>query len=349
MRKDDILISLLSHVELSDNELDRIKGLFKENLDWDYILNKSKNEGVPCLIYQHLRNLPFKDSIPEGILESFKNIYYTNSARNASIYEETKRVLKAFHTEKIKIVILKGIFLAESIYKNITLRPMTDIDILLKKEDVLKASKILSSLGYSTDRNCEAVLRQPFSYSLTFSPSNPEEADSFCIDLHWHILSSTWLMGFLADKIDMERIWEQAEPTKIDDVDTLTLSPAHLLLYLAQHGFVHSFKRLILLTDILETLRHYQRGLVWDKVIEEAKDLELLNVLSYSLDLTVKRLGLNLPERETAKLRQVSHRKNIFPFFITVSPCLAYILLQSKLKDRLKFAAKAAYLFKILS
>ena len=346
MPSEEKLISLLSRVELKDNALDQISSLFKENLDWHYLLKKSGEEGVSCLIYQHLRNSPFQDYLPPDILESFKNIYYTNARRNAFIYEETKKVLGVLAAEKIKTITLKGFFLAENIYQNIALRPMSDIDILIKKEDVTRAMQILNSLGYSTDGDYEKVLRRPFSYSLTFFAKNHDEDHFLSIDLHWHFLSATWLMGFLLKRIDMERIWAQAEPAKIEDVDTLTLSPQHLLLYLAQHGFAHSFQKLIMLTDIRGTLRCYQDRLVWDEVKEEAEKFRLSNVLSYSLYLTFKRLGTNLSEADKTEIWGDKLPKRSFPFWISrcKSPCLTYILLENGFKDKLKYSVKAIYL-----
>lgn len=355
MRKDEELIILLSRSKFSDNELSQIEELSKENLDWQYILKRSEMEGVSCFVYQHLKNLPFKNSIPEDILESFKNIYYTNSARNAFIYEGTKKLLEIFNAEKIKIVLLKGIFLAENIYKNVALRPMTDVDILVKKDDVIKVGDILNSLHYSMGVNGEAVLRQPFSYSLTFFPLNPnKEPNSFCIDVHWHILSSTWLMGFLSERIDMERIWQNAQTVRIDEVDTLTLSPPHLLLYLTQHAFSHSFDRLIVLTDILETLRHYKNRINWDILKEEAERLQLLDILDFSLCFIFQRLGMNLSEIEEDGLINQNFKKSIFCLFMNINtsvyglPCLIYILLQKRLRDKLKFASKAISFFPYL-
>jgi hypothetical protein len=345
MRPEEELISILSQVRLKEQRLIRLEDLLKDNLDWDYIFNRSKEESVYPFIYYHLNNSPYKDYIPNGILEQFKTAYYSNSLTNLRLYEEAKRIFKIFNEENIKAIVLKGIFLAENIYKNIALRPMTDVDILIKKEDLLKVNAILNSLGYSAGVNCQAVLRQPFSYSLTFSPQASNEANSFCIDVHWHILSSTWLTGFLSDKIDLERIWLQAEPVKIEDVDALTLSPAHLLLYLAQHGFAHSFKRLIMLTDIIEIFRHYRNKVDWDILREEAERLQLVNILSYSLYFASRKLGANLPEIEKIISTDGKFRRNILYRLRNINiygfPCFIYILLQNSFKNKLRFASKA--------
>jgi hypothetical protein len=346
MPGEDKLISLLSRVELKDNALSLSTNLFKENLDWQYLLKKSREEGVSCLIYQNLRNSPLQESLPENVLESFKNIYYNNAKRNAFIYEKIKKVLGMLAAEKIKTISLKGFFLAENIYQNIALRPMSDIDILIKKDDLPRAVQILHSLGYSTREDYEKVLGRPFSYSLTFFSQHPDDIQALSIDLHWHFLSATWLVGFLFDKIDMERIWSSAEAAQIDGADTLTLSPTHLLLHLAQHGFAHSFEKLIMLTDIRETLRCYQDRLVWDEVIEEAERSGLFNILSYALYLTLKRLGI-----DESWIADHQFLKKSFSSWVNSSklPCLTYILLEKSWKDKLKYSLKAAHLLAYLA
>jgi len=352
IRKDNELILLLSRSELKNNELSRVEDLFKEDLDWSYIFERSKQEGVACLLYQHLKKVPLKDFVPVETEEALKNTYYSNSLRNASIYAEIKKLLQVFNVEKIKIVILKGIFLAENIYKNIALRPMTDVDILIKKEDFAKVNEILNSLGYFSVMNYMEVLQNPFSYCITFSPKNPDNFNSFSIDVHWHILSSTWMMGFLSGRIDMERVWHQAEPVKIDAIDTFALCSEHLLIYLSLHGFSHSFDRMLLLTDIIETLTHYNGRLAQDRVREEAEIMGVENILSYSLYFAFKKLGFQSAARNKFTLSGAGFERKAMDFLINNGKinlsCLVYILTKEKFRDKLKLMARAGSLLSYL-
>lgn len=348
MHKEKELIFLVSRVRLDEKELSQIRTLLKNDLDWNYIFEVSKKEMTSCLIYHHLDIYGLKDYIPIYILGELRQIYYANFTRNMLIREEMKKLLEIFNTEKIRTILLKGFFLAEKIYKNLALRPMTDIDILIKKEDFPKVNEILSSLGYSSIINSYHILDNPFLYSATFSCQNHRVMDSFSIDLHWHILSSTWLMGFLSDGIDMRRIWEQAEPIKIDNVDVLTLSPAHLLIFLSLHGFSHNFERIILLTDILETIIYHEDKLEWNKVKEEAQRLEVENILSYALYFTFQKLGYEPDKIQKFNLFKGGFEKRAIKFLINNNgkmsfyglPCLIYILTKNNLRDRLRLTGK---------
>jgi hypothetical protein len=57
-------------------------------------------------------------------------------------------VLHLLNNEDIKTVILKGLALENSVYGNAGLRQMTDVDILINREECIKARNILLKAGY---------------------------------------------------------------------------------------------------------------------------------------------------------------------------------------------------------
>jgi|GEM_PF-4757607 len=343
MRKEDRLILSILRTKQTEDELTQIEALLKENLDWNYFLKKSEEEGLSCLIYQYLKDLPL---IKDNLLAPFKNSYYTNSLRNTFIYEEIKKILEIFNQEKIKIIILKGIFLAKNIYKNIALRPMTDVDFLIKKEDIIRANKILNSLGYFAVADIEEVIHQPYAYSLTFLKQNQIRFNNFSLDLHWHILSSSWLVGFLKERVDMERIFMEADLIKLVDTPVLTLSSEDLLIYLTQHVFAHNFKKLIMSIDIIETFKQYQDKIEEKRLKEKAKEYGLLNILDYALYFSALTLGINL-EKNLCFNRKF--KKRLFYYFgklkINLHPAVIYLFLQDGLKEKLNFLRKLFFLY----
>lgn len=86
--------------------------------------------------------------VPSETIKVLEKIYYSNLARNMLLYDELSKVLSAFKTAEIDVIVLKGVFLAEQIYKNIGLRPMSDIDLLVKEKDLQKAKVELNKLMY---------------------------------------------------------------------------------------------------------------------------------------------------------------------------------------------------------
>ena len=62
--------------------------------------------------------------------------------------QQLAEALGAFRDAGIPTIVLKGAYVAEAVYKNIALRPMSDVDILVKKKDLPAVEKILLKLGY---------------------------------------------------------------------------------------------------------------------------------------------------------------------------------------------------------
>lgn len=290
---EDKLIILLSRLELDKAERPEVEELLRSELDWSYIYDRSKKEMVSGFCYRHLKR--YADLLPKSAMERWESLNYGTSLRNADIYDEINDLARAFSEKKIRVIFLKGVFLAERIYKDIGLRPTTDIDILVKKEDIPVADEMLRSSGYIRPACYEDFLaNDPSHINAVFYKR--DTTGNFCVHLHRHLVNSTWPVDRLVKKIDMERIWSLAGSYRIGDTDILSLSPEHLLIYLCLHGFSHSFDRLVLLTDILETLRHYGDGLDWDLVMQEAERFDLSMVLVSSLIFTSKILGFELPE-----------------------------------------------------
>ena len=348
MRDEDKLIFLFSRINLDESKLIQIEMLLNNHLDWDYILEESQKEGVSCLIYRHLYNLKTEDRVWQ-YLDQLKIEYHRNSIRNTIILEEAKKILNAFNEKKIKTIVLKGIFLGENIYKNIAFRPIGDIDILIKKEDLSKVNEILNSLGYSAPAHYKDFLKIPSLSSVNTLMYNPQQPIHSCVHLHWHLINSSWPLDFLVRKIDMERIWSQAEPVKIDGIDALTLSPHHLLLYLGQHSFNHAFDRLILVSDILEVLRHYNDRLNWQLLIDEAERFNLSSVLYYSLRLSCRLLDFKIPQLERFKRPKAGFSDRFFSFLIykgvrtSAFSYFMYLSMQRGVLDKLRFMARTIF------
>jgi hypothetical protein len=349
-RAEDRLICLCTGSDFDEDTVLEIKRLSSNGLDWNYLLKKSQNEGVSLLTYHYLEIMGLTKQAPPYLIERWQREYYANSARNTLILAEAKRILNILESEKIKSILLKGVFLAEHVYKNIALRQMSDIDILIQKNDVARVNIILVSLGYIQPKNYE----EPSNHDLERSSINTlvynkNGTCGFFIHLHWHLINTTWPVDTLVDDIDMERIWSYAEPIGINGCHAFVLSPEHHLIYLACHGFNHCFDRLILVSDILEFLRCYRGRIDWRVVIEEAERFNVSRLLYYSLTIASRRLGYDIPEFKKIEHDKISSSEKILSFLINKEKCLyisaylAYLLMQDGWVSKLRFIKRTFF------
>jgi hypothetical protein len=344
--KEDKLIILSVKNNLDVNEKDQLEYLLRENLNWHYLLKRLYREEVHCLVYRSLVDLNLKDFMPTDILEYLQDSYYKNFLRNTFLVKGAKKVIKSFKGAGINLIILKGIFLAGHIYKNIALRPMSDIDILINKIDLSEADRVLNCLGYTSPAYYQFFLHNTSTCSINTLMYRSSDSMSPDIHLHWNLINSTWPLDSFVRKIDIERIFSYAQAIEIEDVDTLTLSVEHLLIYLSHHNFNHFFNKLILLCDIQAVLNHYKDRLDWRLVNAEAERFGLLSIIYHSLSLTCCMLDFRFSEMGQLRIDRDSCPINLSPFFSYKNLgnwrlfYFVYLLLEKGFLNKLRFLGK---------
>jgi hypothetical protein len=126
----------------------KVKGILNDCLDWDDIVEGSMRHGILPLLYWNLKRIDDGKDVPAEVMTNLRIVYYKNAVLNTLRYDELSKILIAFNDAGIDVIVLKGAFLAETVYKNIGLRPMSDLDLLIKKGDLQKAEKELVQLRY---------------------------------------------------------------------------------------------------------------------------------------------------------------------------------------------------------
>ncbi len=344
--KEDRLIFICARATLRQELKEQIKELLKAHLDWYYILDKAQKEGVSPLLYYNLSKMPGDGhNPPQDILDRLEKDYYRNVARNMGLYYKLEKILKALKRAGIEVILLKGAFLAETVYRQRALRPMGDIDLLIRKEDLREIHRILNSLGYFSPHNYQDYLNIPHSPYLNTLIYQTQSPIHFFLHLHWHLTNASRPLHAYTSKIDMDSIWNEAVSFNIGNTSAMTMSPHHMLIHLCEHAFRHSFDRLILLSDIFELIRYYDKHLLWNQVIKEANRFNLIRPLYYSLYFTHKFLGAKIPRGILSSIRPVNftfwERKFISLILNNVrGPDLSfpmYLSIQSGLTQKIRF------------
>ena len=222
-----------------------------------------------------------------------KEVYYQTVARNLFLNQKFFKILDSFSEVNVPVIPLKGIALIQGVYPDSGDRYIGDIDLLVKTEDVSKATDILRKIEYSTPYY---YFNPKIPYGIYFNslPFGKPSKIPYFIHLHWHLLNTS--LPLFMYKIHMEEIWEKAVPLKYEGREILMMESNHLIVYLCVHAFKHSFNKMSLFYDIQKVLEFYKKELVWDLVVKTAKDWNATVPLYYALELTCKILGINYLE-----------------------------------------------------
>ena len=285
---------------------------------WPEVLSISQNEGLSFLLYKSAvkKNI----NIPFSIKQSLKQEYIYNWGRNIRILEELAALLRVF---KNPVIVLKGAALLSSVYEDFGLRMLGDVDILVRPEDVLEIDKVLSQSGYQSDHTLSFYRVTNYLNSLVYGKTG----SPLLLHLHWHLVNNALPNYIYAEKIDMDKIWNEAVPLKIRESEALCLAPHHQLLHLSEHAMKHSYNTLIHVWDIHEVISHGKEKLDWERVCRESGEFQLRSPLFYSLWLSKEYFGTCVPQ-EILEFLRPRHKGMGERFFF-------YLLRKGKRREKL--------------
>lgn len=234
--------------------------------------------------------------MPSPARETLKQEYIYNWGRNVRILEELAALLRVLDNP---VIVLKGAALLSSVYEDFGLRMLGDVDILVKPEDVSKIDKVLSQSGCRSDRRLRSYPVSNYLNSLVYG----KNGTSLLLHLHWHLVNNALPNYMYAEKIDMDKIWNEAIPLKIRESEVLCLAPHHQLLHLSEHAMKHSYNTLIHVWDIHLVINYWKEKLQWERLCSEAEEFQLRSPLFYSLWLSKEYFGTCVPQEILEFLR----------------------------------------------
>jgi hypothetical protein len=195
-----------------------------------------------------------------------------------------REVLEAFATDHIPVLVLKGGYLGTFVYKNPALRPMCDLDLLVREERFEEARKLLERLGFvigAEPLDGEYRVLQP-ALAHTRSGVLPCAVDLHrdlsCMD-YYHLQSSL--------------VWQEAARGELYGQPVFFLSNELNFIHLGIHTLTH----IGLIRDWLDLVLFLRRiGLDWDKLASLAGSLGVLRPLYWVFHELKNEWGLIVPK-----------------------------------------------------
>ena len=235
----------------------------------------------------------------------------TAFAAQALIREsELKAVLKILKVAGLDVVLLKGAFLASCVYEDFAQRPMSDFDLLLRREDLPRAAAALRQAGYQ----CEDPSGRdaaPGGASHFRSPAG------HAIELRCDLTQGARLRG-VVDFAEAE-MWERRRTFESRTGDRiLSLDPTDHLLYLAYHaGILHLFTALVWLIDVDRFIRRFGEEIAWADLARRARRVGCATCLWHCLGLARQYLGTHVEDSVLQALRPEKLRAAIVRRWLT--------------------------------
>jgi hypothetical protein len=259
---------------------------------WEEVANMAVREHVAPLFFKRLKENDARDRVPADVWRRLRHAYFTSGDRNTRLYRELGTVLQRLRGSGVRVIVLKGAFLAEAVYRDVALRPMCDTDLLVPRKDLAKAESILLGMG-------GAHVQRSGAHGADSEPgrgmrrhARPVLIRDLAVELHWTIVSPTGPF-----RIDTAAMWNRALAGTTAGVEALSLCPEDLLLHLCLHFcYQDGCAELRHLCDIAESIHHFRGGLDWTLVAHSAREWDALRYVGLSLQLARDLLEAPVPK-----------------------------------------------------
>ena len=258
---------LSTSIPNSSDESKALVGLFPRIKDPVGFIDLAFQEGVANLYYKNLKSLDLLDTLSTPQHRKLKTNYYHTASSNLKRIHDLKSILHHSDRIGIPVVLLQGIVLLQTVYDDIGLRPMSDIDLWILERHYPAFKKQLIARKYRQDPLYPGTFRRG---ETTF-------------DIHTHVL---WADRIRTRKFLMTRgqeaIYETTEPLRFEGEKALVLNRYDQVLYLSLHALKHNVSRILWLVDIKNMVAGWQRvhwRNLWKRAVYLGQEKSICRVL----------------------------------------------------------------------
>jgi hypothetical protein len=245
-------------------------------LDWAALADLAAKEGMSGILSVQLDRLARTHRL-ELPAEPFAQALRGTFAANGALFAELLGLRLALQKAGTRALLLKGGALTTTAYGGqLGLRPLSDLDLLVRNSDLPAVRKALLERGFYC----------PTSSGTLFTKG------AVMFDLHTDLVNASRIRKrALAFRFDPEAIWTKAVALDPGEPTFLILSPAHQFLHLAVHALKHSFSRLIWILDLALVARQ----LDWEELLLQAESTRTLRPVAYAASVLERLLRVKIP------------------------------------------------------
>ncbi|PWV93804.1 putative nucleotidyltransferase-like protein [Paenibacillus cellulosilyticus] len=291
MKEDSLPIELQLLLSIISDETvhteDYIRNLIEQSIDWDTFVLLAYQHRVYPVVASRIKS-SYETLFPIEVNKQLSQMYIRNTFQMLKLTAEMEKLCRELETQHIRSLVLKGPVLAEALYGDFSLRTSKDVDLLVSKDDLALAEKVILQQGYKPDKETLQVLNSLFVKDHHIGYTHPETGVQ--VELHWRMSPDTYKEPAFSE------LWERRRSTVKTNYPVHYLGHEDLFVYLVLHGARHGWFRLRWLADVDRMIRE---GLNWDAVFDGFQYQDSMHVSEQTLLLS--ELLFNSPSVEHPK------------------------------------------------
>jgi len=253
-------------------------------------LNKVEGGSFRLLPLLYKRLAPTGQPVPH--LNRLKGIYRQSLYKNSLLFHKSFKVLAELEKMEIPIILLKGIALIAAYYEDIGARPMSDVDFLVREEDVEKTLRFLKEMGWHSKYYYS--LSRAVKHVHSFDLQSPDGCE---LDIHWHAFyQCCW------DGADLS-LWDGAETVIFKEVSVRLLSPTYQIMHNCTHGIRwNPLSSIRWIVDVLKILEKRAVSIDWELLVSETYERKLTVTMLHALSFLNSEFNAGIPEDALSRL-----------------------------------------------
>jgi hypothetical protein len=301
-------IALISFLRNS-SEIDEIEA---KTYDWETLIRQARHANLISRIAIFLEQSRIFKDIPNKPKQHFLNAIKISKAHERSARWEVQDIYQILSHHNIDFILLKGCAYIWQKNNASIGRLFGDTDILVKKDEIKKAERILVHSGWVTTK-LDSYDQQYFRQWMHEIPPLHHTTRHTTLDVHHSIIPP-----ITKTKLEIAYLWEDAiRDPLFSNIHTLSL--IDMILHSATHLFHEGEfdNGLRDLVDLNELIHQYQSvSGNWEVLLNRAQQLDLSLFLLYALRYSNRILQTPLPNGLVSKLEQNISLLNINSWLI---------------------------------
>ena len=259
--------------------------------DWDALTDEAIDCRIAFQVCERLKADPRRlASAPGACIGRLEDVVRGTLLRNLRQQGHLREMLTALQAADIPVLLVKGLWLAETVYRDHRARATGDIDLLFRPHDMTRLTQLARELGFDVPPGARSVCELAPSAN-EFPLRHPGKKSFF--DVHWSLTRPP-----LEAAVDEEKFWQRSETATLGGRLCRGLSLEDQLLYVCFHAVEHHRFLYVgprALVDVALLVSRPPRPLDWDAIATRARELRWQRGLWLMLDLAREYLGVMPP------------------------------------------------------
>jgi hypothetical protein len=257
-----IATSWLAPDSWRDRQEETIRQACAEGIAWADYLRLVDRHRIHALSRAALKRVAGL-AIPEPIANGLRK--RSDACRMQAIFhlQLLGSVLESLNRASVPVMPLKGPLLSLEMYGDVGFRQSKDLDILVAREDVVKAQEYLETLGWRRSAEYASLTRRQSEFNLRYEQHiayvHPQRGCE--LELHWRTA------GNASEVVPINL--SRGVPYEWQGFHYLRMNPADLTLYLCNHGGGHAWARAKWLGDMARIWT--SQSVDWSAVFDTAR------------------------------------------------------------------------------